>query len=138
MSAVHLVDTSVFTRLHRSVVRSRLDLLPGESLARCSMTDLELGHSARNEREWDVVQAMLAEFEEVAISDAVIERAKVVQRTLAADGLRGRKVPDLLIAAAAELHGLAVIHYDYDRDFEIIAGITGQVHDWVVPPGSID
>ena len=83
-----------------------------------------------------MVQAMLAEFEEVAICDAVIERAKVVQRTLAADGLRGRKVPDLLIAAAAELHGLAVIHYD--RDFEIIAGITGQVHDWVVPPGSID
>lgn len=136
MSADHLVETSVFTRLHRSAVRSRLDLLPGESLARCSMTDLELGHSARNEREWDVVQAMLAEFEEVPISEAVIERAKVVQRTLAAGGLRGLKVPDLLIAAAAELHGLAVIHYD--RDFEIIAGITGQVHDWVVPPGSID
>jgi predicted nucleic acid-binding protein len=33
-------------------------------------------------------------------------------------------VPDLLIAATAELHGLTVLHHD--KDFELIADVTGQ------------
>jgi predicted nucleic acid-binding protein len=33
-------------------------------------------------------------------------------------------VPDLLIAATAELHGLTVLHVD--KDFELIADVTGQ------------
>jgi predicted nucleic acid-binding protein len=33
-------------------------------------------------------------------------------------------VPDLLIAATAELAGLTVLHQD--KDFDIIAGVTGQ------------
>ena len=136
LTGMHLVETSVFTRLQRSEVRSRLDELPGESLARCVVTDLELGHSSRNEREWDVVQSMLDGFEAVDISSAVVRRAKEVQRVLSAQGLRGRKVPDLLIAAAAEIEGMVVLHYD--RDFEIIAGVTGQGHEWILPAGSID
>ena len=136
VSTAHLVETSVFTRLHRPAVRARLDTTPSETLARCSMTDLELGHSARNEREWDVIQEMLAAFHEVTLSPEIVERAKRVQRMLAERGLRGRKVPDLLIAAAAELHEMRVLHYD--RDFEIIATVTGQPHEWIVPAGSVD
>jgi len=59
-----------------------------------------------------------------------------VQRLLASRGLRGRKVPDLLIAAAAEESGLTVLHYD--ADFDLIARVTGQRCEWVVPPGTID
>ena len=33
-------------------------------------------------------------------------------------------IPDLIIAATAELTGLTVLHFD--KDFDIIAGITGQ------------
>jgi hypothetical protein len=33
-------------------------------------------------------------------------------------------VPDLLVAATAELAGLTVLHVD--KDFELIAGVTGQ------------
>ncbi len=33
-------------------------------------------------------------------------------------------IPDLIIAATAELAGLTVLHLD--KDFEIIASITGQ------------
>ena len=43
---------------------------------------------------------------------------------------------DALIAAVAERVGLAVVHYDYDEDFERIAALTGQAHRWVVPRGS--
>ena len=134
--ATHLIETSVFTRLHRDEVRARLDQLPGELLARCVVTDLELGHSARNEREWDVVASMLDAFESLNLSAAAVARAQEVQRMVASAGLRGRKVPDLLIAAAAELEEVTILHYD--RDFEIIASLTGQPHDWVVPAGSID
>jgi predicted nucleic acid-binding protein len=37
---------------------------------------------------------------------------------------RAPSVPDLLIAAAAELGDLTVLHVD--KDFELIAGVTGQ------------
>ena len=48
---------------------------------------------------------------------------------------RGRKVPDLLIAAAAEAQRLTVLHYD--QDFDKIAKVTGQRCEWVVPAGSV-
>jgi len=48
-----------------------------------------------------------------------------VQLLLADRGLhRAPAVPDLLIAAAAELAGLRVLHVD--KDFELIASVTGQ------------
>ena len=59
-----------------------------------------------------------------------------VQRLLAAKHQRGRKVSDLLIAAAAEANGLTVLHYD--ADFDRISAVTGQRCEWVVPAGSID
>jgi hypothetical protein len=40
------------------------------------------------------------------------------------DLIRGVKIPDLLIAARAERYGFPVVHYD--RDFEVIADVTGQ------------
>ena len=35
---------------------------------------------------------------------------------------------DLAVAATAELHGLTLLHHD--RDFDIIARITGQPVRW--------
>jgi len=65
-----------------------------------------------------------------------VQRARQAQRMLAAKHQRGRKVPDLLIAAAAESSGLVVLHYD--ADFDRIAGVTSQGCEWVVPAGSVD
>lgn len=59
-----------------------------------------------------------------------------MQRLLAAKHQRGRKVPDLLIAAAAEAKDLVVLHYD--ADFDRIAKVTAQGVEWVVPAGSVD
>ncbi len=55
---------------------------------------------------------------------------------LAARSQRGRKLPDLLVAAAAEAFNLTVLHYD--ADFEHISTVTGQAHQWVVPAGTVD
>lgn len=49
---------------------------------------------------------------------------------------RGCKVPDLLIAAAAEAGDLRILHYD--PDFDLIAAVTGQRCEWVVAAGSVD
>jgi predicted nucleic acid-binding protein len=45
-------------------------------------------------------------------------------RLPAARQQRGRKLPELLIAAAAEMRGLTALHYD--SPFDQIAAATGQ------------
>jgi len=49
---------------------------------------------------------------------------------------RGRKIPDLLVAAAAEELDVAVLHYD--ADFDLIASVTGQLCQWVVSKGTVE
>jgi predicted nucleic acid-binding protein len=56
---------------------------------------------------------------------AIEDRAGEVLTLLADHGQhRAPSVPDLIIAATAEFAGLTVLHLD--KDFEIIASITGQ------------
>lgn len=82
------------------------------------------------------MQQALASFELVETTAGHVRRARQVQRQLAASSQRGRKVPDLLVAAAAEALNLIVLHYD--ADFDRIAEVTGQKCDWAVPAGSAD
>ena len=63
-------------------------------------------------------------------------KALQVQHLLAERSRRGRKIPDLLVAAAAEELSISVLHYD--ADFDLIAEVTGQASQWVVPAGTID
>jgi predicted nucleic acid-binding protein len=137
VALTHLVDTSVLTRLEHSTVRTVLEpLTAGGQVARAGISDLEVGFSARNLREWNRLATALAAFPLIETAAAHLRRARQVQRLLASRGLRGRKVPDLLIAAAAEENGLAVLHYD--GDFDLIARVTGQPCQWVVPAGTVD
>jgi hypothetical protein len=56
---------------------------------------------------------------------AMEDRAVQVQGLLAERGHhRAVKVPDLLVAAAGEFADLTVLHVD--KDFDLIAGVTGQ------------
>jgi len=59
------------------------------------------------------------------LTPRIEDRAVAVQLALADLGQhRAPSIPDLLIAATAESVGLTVLHLD--KDFEIIAEITGQ------------
>ena len=137
MALKFVVDTSVIKRLGHPAVRQVVEpLAAAGELARARITDLEVGYSARNELEWDRLVAALAAFELVESTASHHRRALHVQHLLAQRSQRGRKIPDLLIAAAGEDHGLAVLHYD--ADFDLIAAVTGQPCNWVVPAGSID
>jgi predicted nucleic acid-binding protein len=137
MALSHVLDTSVLTRLRRPEVRDAIESrMRGGELARAGISDLELGFSARTAAEWDEIAEDLAVFELVETTAEHVRRARQVQRLLAARHQRGRKVPDLLVAAAAEADGLTVMHYD--ADFDRITAVTGQSCEWVVPAGEID
>ena len=59
------------------------------------------------------------------LTPAIEDRAVEVQTALAHRGQhRAPSIPDLLIAAAAELAQLTVLHID--KDYDLIASITGQ------------
>jgi predicted nucleic acid-binding protein len=59
------------------------------------------------------------------LTPAIEDRAVAVLVALADRGQhRAPSIPDLLIAATAELAGLTVLHLD--KDFDVIATITGQ------------
>jgi predicted nucleic acid-binding protein len=137
MALTHLLDTSVLTRLREPTIRKAIEprAQRGE-LARAGISDLEVGYSARDEAEWDRLAEGVTAFELVETTAEHVRRARQVQRLLASRHQRGRKVPDLLIAAAAETRNLTVLHYD--ADFDRIAAVTGQMCEWVVPPGSVD
>jgi predicted nucleic acid-binding protein len=137
MALTHLLDTSVLTRLRQPAIRASIEPRAerGE-LARAGICDLEIGYSARDAAEWDRLADALEVFELVETTAEHLRRARQVQRMLAARHQRGRKVPDLLVAAAAEARALTVLHYD--ADFDRIAAVTGQSCEWILPAGAVD
>jgi predicted nucleic acid-binding protein len=140
MALTHLLDTSVLTRLTDPTIQQAILKLHAEPdpavLGRTNISDLEIGFSARNAPEWDKAFAELEVFDLLETTAEDVRRAKEVQRLLALKHHRGRKVPDLLIAAAAENNGLIVVHYDID--FDLIASVTSQSCQWILPKGSIN
>lgn len=136
MALSFLLDTSVLSRLGRTEVRAVVEPLAGAGrLGRPVICDLEVGCSARNADECDRLIGALDAFDRVETTAMHVRRALQVQRLLALGSQRGRKIPDLLIAAAAEELDVTVLHYD--ADFDAIASITGQRCEWVVPAGCV-
>jgi predicted nucleic acid-binding protein len=137
VALTHLVDASVLCRLRHRAVRAVLEpRTAAGQVARAGISDLEVGFSARNLAEWNRLTAALAALTLIETDASHVQRAREIQRLLASRGLRGRKIPDLLIAAAAEQSGLILLHYD--ADFDLISRVTGQPCEWVVPAGTVD
>ncbi len=137
LSPYYLGDTSALARSRRAEVAARLDpLLEAGLIARCTPTDLEAGFSSTNPTSHRQMRQARASWPFVAMDQQVLNRAVVVQDALAERSQqRGAKIADLLIAAAAEAAGLVVLHYDHD--FDLIAEITGQPMEWIVPAGAV-
>ena len=92
-----------------------------------TITRLEIGYSARSGPDLRAglrlppVSAMPVQYTTPAIEDRAVE----VLTLLADHGQhRAPSIPDLLIAATAELAGLTVLHCD--KDFDLIAAVTSQ------------
>jgi hypothetical protein len=138
---VQLADTSawVWTRTVGGELRSVFDdaVISGE-IATCEMVQLELLYSARNAGEFVTLRSELDTLPNCPIGTEQWQRALHVYTRLAHEGgLHHRAVrhPDLLIAAAGEAAGVAVLHYD--EDYDRIAAITGQQVRWLATRGSL-
>lgn len=135
--AEFLIDTSALQRVHlEPVLAVVLPLTRAGRTATCGMVDLEVLYSPRNAPDHARSRRGLAAHEWLRVEDQDFGRAIEVQGELAATGRhRAAALPDLLIAAVAERHRVSVLHYD--ADFDLIAELTGQPVQWVVPRGSV-
>lgn len=126
-----LIDKSALVRLGNSTDAAEWASRIERGLVRITtMTRLEVGYSARTAVEARSVFAtppismMPVEY----LTPAIEDRALEVQLLLANKGQhRAPSIPDLIIAATAELAGLTVLHLD--KDFELIAQLTGQASE---------
>jgi hypothetical protein len=120
------------------VARRVAPMIDAGLAATCAVTDLEQlfsSRSAQEHREWR--EEIALRYIRVPVEQAAFDRAIEVQGILADRGRhRAASIPDLIVAAVGERAGLPVLHYD--RDFDLIADVTGQAAEWVLPRGSID
>ncbi len=123
-----LADKSALTRLRRaSDVEGWMARIDRGLVRISTLTRLEMGYSTRSGTELrDMRRSRPATLMPVEyLTPRIEDRAVEVQQLLADRGEhRAPGVPDLLIAATAELAELTVLHTD--KDFELIAALTGQ------------
>ncbi|MGQ0744793.1 MAG: PIN domain-containing protein [Acidimicrobiales bacterium] len=137
---VLLADTSLWHRRRRPEVVERWSVEVGrDRVATAGPIRLEILYSARSADDYDGLRDELDGLIQLTCSADAVRRAEEVQRLLARHRPlhhRSARIPDLLIAATAELAGATVWHYDenYDR----IASLTHQRTEWIVPRGTID
>jgi len=123
-----LIDKSALVRLPASPDAAEWAGRLERGLVRiATVTRLEVGYSARSGPELRAglrqppMSSMPVEYLTPAIEDRTVE----IQALLADRGQhRAPSIPDLIIAATAELAGLTILHLD--KDFDVIAAVTGQ------------
>jgi predicted nucleic acid-binding protein len=136
--ARYLVDTSALAWMrHPAVAEQLVPLIESGLVATCPVIDMEVLFSTRTPAEYvQVREDRSRAYEYLAVDDRVWRRAEAVRAVLAQRSqLRSVGIPDLLIAAVADLHRIPVVHYD--ADFEQVAAVTEQDVQWVVPRGSV-
>ena len=123
-----LIDKSAYTRLAESADAQVWVERIERGLVRIStITRLEIGYSFRGAAQARAESASvpLALMPLEYLTPAAEDRAVQIQLLLADRGQhRAPSIPDLLVAATAEVSNLTVLALD--KDFELIADITGQ------------
>jgi predicted nucleic acid-binding protein len=123
-----LIDKSALARLAVSPDAAEWAARIERGLIRiATVTRLEVGYSARSGAglRAGFAHPPLSSMPVEYMTPAIEERAFEVLTLLADRGQhRAPSVPDLIIAATAELAGLTVLHLD--KGFDVIADVTGQ------------
>jgi predicted nucleic acid-binding protein len=123
-----LIDKSALVRLASAAAAAEWASRIDRGLVRIStVTRLEVGYSARtaSDHRTLLTEPPMSSMPVEYLTPTIEDRAVELQLVLAERGLhRAPSIPDLLIAATAELADLTVLHLD--KDFELIAELTGQ------------
>jgi len=123
-----LIDKSALVRLASAAAAAQWASRIDRGLVRIStVTRLEVGYSARtaSDHRTLLTEPPMSSMPVEYLTPTIEDRAVELQLVLAERGLhRAPSIPDLLIAATAELADLTVLHLD--KDFELIAELTGQ------------
>ncbi|WP_036567437.1 PIN domain nuclease [Nocardia sp. BMG51109] len=123
-----LIDKSALVRLGQSSDAHEWAARIERGVVRiATATLLETGYSARSATDLSALLDLppVARMPVEYLTPAAEDRAVEVLRALSDRGHhRAPSIPDLLIAAIAEQGRLVVLHAD--KDFEIIAEVTGQ------------
>lgn len=133
-----LIDKSALARIHHPAVADTVLSRVQAGLVGVSIvTELEVGFSARSVADYRTTRRdLLDHLIPTALPGRAEHRAREIQADLVGRGQhRSAGVADLLLAATAEIEDLTLLHYD--ADFDVIAAVTGQPAEWVVPRGSV-
>ena len=130
----YVLDTSAIT--NRRLAPQRLaDVGSRSSLLLPQVAWLEIRYSASSVADMARLDSALAGFTIVDVEADDFRTAGRLQTALAAAGLKGRKVNDLLVAAIAIRLQVPVLHYDHD--FAHIGSVEPAfAHEWLTLPPS--
>jgi predicted nucleic acid-binding protein len=135
---LELADTSAWTNRHKSpAVEDDFETrVVADEIATCPMVVMELLWTAQTGTEFEELRLDLAALHQFPINEPTWDRAVEVWHELVrAHRHRQVKIADFLVAAAAEIAGVPVCHYD--ADFDAIAEVTGQPMRAIAPIGSL-
>lgn len=123
-----LIDKSAYTRIGSSLdAQLWIDRIERGLIRMSTVTRLEIGYSFRTgpQARLEVVSPPLSLMPVEYLTPAVEDRAVELQLLLADRGQhRAPSIPDLLVAATADIAALTVLALD--KDFDLIAQISGQ------------
>jgi hypothetical protein len=125
--ALFLIDTSALFRILTTPLRDVWsDHLASGVICVCPAVELEFLYSARSLADrLDKQRTLRLVFGWVPMADGGFERAAEVQEALTLTGRHRSAGPvDLLVAATAERERLTLL--TADKDFEVVASVTGQ------------
>ena len=133
---IRLADKSAWEQArYDRTARDRLhQLREAGQLAVCVVSTAELLYSARNADELDRIRLDLSALPFLHLTAIAEQYVVDIMSALARRGQHRTPIPDLMLAAIARAAYAVVLHYD--SDYERIAEVTGQPHEWVVPRGT--
>jgi predicted nucleic acid-binding protein len=136
LGPLHLADKSAWEQArYDKRARQRLhELREARQLGVCVVSMAELLYSARNADDLARMRLDLSSLTYLDMTPLAEQHRVDVMAALALRGQHRTPIPDLMLAAIAHAHSAVVLHYD--SDYERIAAVTGQPHEWVVPRGT--
>jgi predicted nucleic acid-binding protein len=133
---LYLADTSAWaqTGLDDRALDRMETLARHGQLAICAVTLAEMLYSARNAEDMSDRVDEYRDLVHLSMNSAAERQVTASMVALAERGQHRRPIPDILVAAIAWAHDAVILHYD--KDFDLIAEVTGQRSEWIVERGT--